>query len=330
MYRSNKKKTPTEDFTTEVLAGVLQSDQSILDEFVNEILLIPGIKFQVETQKAIDGSRIDMVFENKDTICFLENKIESTEGFNQLSSYADILLKSKKKTQLRYCTKYYDKKVKKDFSPLDESSFKQFRWADIYTFFNNGKKDSLITYFITFLKDKNMSSIPEFNSNDLDSMIIFSDIIQKMNECFELTKPEFIPLFGVPNERDSSSLKQIPKHGRYALWKENILPKEWSEILISISFNSDSPKLTAHIYLDKKHENYDDFIKLINSDAVLNANNIILNENEFGVAAKFERKLSDFIHMSNQFDEIKKWYTEKMKLLKNFADRNKSLGWDLP
>lgn len=44
LYKVNKEsgKTPLEDFVTEVLAGILQIDQPLLDSFVNEVLLIEG------------------------------------------------------------------------------------------------------------------------------------------------------------------------------------------------------------------------------------------------------------------------------------------------
>ena len=110
LYKSASKNTPTEDFTTEVLAGILDSDKLLLEEFVNVVLKIEGSNFTVKTQVHYEKSIIDMVFENKDTLCFLENKVDSSEGHKQLKKYSKILLTNKKIIFLRYCTKFIDKK----------------------------------------------------------------------------------------------------------------------------------------------------------------------------------------------------------------------------
>lgn len=43
-------KTPLEDFVTELVVGILQIDQQLLDRFVNEVLLIDGVGFKVDSQ----------------------------------------------------------------------------------------------------------------------------------------------------------------------------------------------------------------------------------------------------------------------------------------
>ena len=75
LYSSYSQKTPVEDFTTEVLAGVLQSDPTLLTNFVNQVLEIEGDGFTVTTQVSFSNARIDMVFTNNTTVCFLENNL---------------------------------------------------------------------------------------------------------------------------------------------------------------------------------------------------------------------------------------------------------------
>ena len=88
LYSSHRKKTPWEDFFTEVLAGVLQSDQQLLNDYAHEILKLPEDQFSLLTQARYSDSIIDMVFVGKRCICFVENKIDSPEGYGQLSKYA--------------------------------------------------------------------------------------------------------------------------------------------------------------------------------------------------------------------------------------------------
>ncbi len=65
------------EFTTEVLAGVLRSDQALLDSFVNKVLGIKGKNFVVDTQRLYQDVTVDMVFSNDDTLCFLEHTVQA-------------------------------------------------------------------------------------------------------------------------------------------------------------------------------------------------------------------------------------------------------------
>lgn len=139
LYKKNGSlnKTPLEDYTTELLVGLLEDNQAMLDDFANSVLKIEGEGFNIESQNKyiLPGDInciIDMVVTNKDSICFIENKVNASEGERQLERYAAVLrnIKSKenKEIYLRHCTKYYDKKEIKNFQ------FKQYRWSDVYKF----------------------------------------------------------------------------------------------------------------------------------------------------------------------------------------------------
>ena len=94
LYKKNKdsNKTPLEDFNTEILVGILQRDSKLLDSFVNNILKIDGTGFSIESQVkyTLDNDInciIDMVVSNEENICFIENKVNSSEGERQLERY---------------------------------------------------------------------------------------------------------------------------------------------------------------------------------------------------------------------------------------------------
>ena len=119
LYLRNTSKTPLEDFTTEAFAGILKYDPIIKNEFIRVFLKIPQGEYQIKTQVKYDLENdmnciVDLVFENEDIICFIENKVNSKEGYRQLERYSkvlDIYNLENKKTYLRYCTKYYDNKI---------------------------------------------------------------------------------------------------------------------------------------------------------------------------------------------------------------------------
>ncbi|UNL87491.1 PD-(D/E)XK nuclease family protein [Priestia koreensis] len=217
--RQNKSgKTPLEDFVTEIVIGILQSGQQLLDRFVNEVLLIHGHDFKVESQVPFSltfdqNCVINLVFEDTSSICFLENKVASKEGKRQLERYVAVLQNQKsemkKDTYLRYCTKLYDpQKIK-------ECSFYQFRWQRIYEFFDKQEKADLIQAFLELLRGENMAGVKDFSIEDMMTMKGIYSVITKMDEILDLTKGTFTELFGSPYQRDFERLKQIPTFNRY-------------------------------------------------------------------------------------------------------------------
>ncbi len=218
LYSDSSTKTPFEDFTTEILSGILQSDQGLLDKFVNTILGITGNDFSVTTQVSYSNSKIDMVFENATTLCFLENKVEATEGYEQLSKYANILIQegAQRHIFLRYCTKYYDKKSAEEYIPLDNKHFSQFRWLDVYKFLHDHDQTyPIVDAFLTFLEENNMSSIPEFTERDILAMKEIIHTAQKIEACLEVIKPIFMKLFGRP-----SLVVDLKRYPRYSIKKQ--------------------------------------------------------------------------------------------------------------
>lgn len=86
---------------------------------------IQGDNFTIKSQRKYQlkddiDCIVDIVIENEAMICFLENKVNSSEGDRQLERYTKVLneinVKRNKEVYLRYCTKYYDKKDIKDIN----------------------------------------------------------------------------------------------------------------------------------------------------------------------------------------------------------------------
>lgn len=112
LYRTNSLKTPFEDFTTEILVGILSENPEILADFVNQVLGIDGSRFQITSQEhfileGFKNCRVDIIIRSDNMLCFLENKIGSQEGNDQLLRYSRVLDEhhGQDVTYLRYCTK---------------------------------------------------------------------------------------------------------------------------------------------------------------------------------------------------------------------------------
>ncbi|MDC0338382.1 PD-(D/E)XK nuclease family protein [Flavobacteriales bacterium] len=185
----DSSKTPLEDYTTEILAGILDTHRkSLLKIFLSEILCVNEEVVDVENMKISTRSSYDLpdsnpekivypdlILENDKMRCFIENKVEASEGENQLKNYAKILSKldDNKANYLRYCTKYYDPKA------IDgEIDFKQFRWSDISEMLkveikeveNTSNTPFQLNDFYSFLKYNNMTKHEEINLEHLKNL----------------------------------------------------------------------------------------------------------------------------------------------------------------
>lgn len=315
MYRKNinKNKTPLEDFTTEILVGTLENNQEILNHFVNEVLKIEGSSFKINSQKKYNlpgdiNCIIDMVIENSEIVCFVENKIDSGEGDRQLERYLEVLkdinLTEDKKVFLRYCTKYYDQK---DIY----LNFLQFRWSDIYSFFEQYSENVVAANLLEYLRSEGMASAGNFDFNDLLVMTKINSTIAKMDECLDLVKPSLCEYFGKPYQYDYERLKQICKNEMYAMWCTNVLGEGYSEVLVGFKFTNDSnnaaPNLVVQLYLNKDNSK-SVHIGEINQIGVFE---YFLDDE--GFVFWFEKPLSDFISSQNQIEEICDWFKDKIK-----------------
>jgi hypothetical protein len=313
LYKVHKEsgKTPLEDFVTEVLAGILQTNQSLRDSFVNEVLLIEGSNFKVSTQIRYSlpddvNCIIDLVFENEDSICFLENKVMANEGDRQLERYATVLENIKQQSgqnvYLRYCTKMYDPKSVQDID------FYQFRWQRVYEFMKKQEESELITSFLELLRSENMAGTSDFNVGDIMVLKGMIESISKMDEVLDLAKPSFIKFFGQPYQRDYERLKQIPRFNRFSLWTTEKIRNSELEIMIGFEFDNIEDHKAPTLFVQV--ECYDDSMKKLFKPLVQRFDYNDLEDGDFLVW--FEEPLTNFLSMKNQKEKMVTWYVEKM------------------
>ena len=332
LYRSsNALKTPLEDFCTESLAGVLKSDKKLLQAFSTDLLKLPSNEtFSLSTQKSFKSENskriyVDMVFESASTICFLEMKVNSQEGHNQLESYNTQLLElkndTKKSIKLCYCTLHRD--VKDEFS--DSDIFSQFRWVDIAKLLKTKtEKNNLVKEFYSFLEEYRMAGNDRFTYEDILGLLVYKDIASKASEIFENLEEEIVNKFSKLSQKDK--FNQITSFNRLAVWSENILGNGYSEILIGIEFSgspvNNGPRLVSQIWIaggnsENKGDKFSEECR---------KNNLPVKEIESGYGVQFFEPLSKFIDSDNQLKEIENWYRQKIKRFHDFKE-NSNLVW---
>lgn len=321
----NNNKTPLEDFTTELLVGILEDDQKLLDKFVNNILKIDGDGFEIDSQEKYKLHKdtdciIDVVIKNDNTICFLENKVNSYEGDRQLERYSKVLKKINEKQNkniyLRYCTKYYDPKK------INHIDFLQYRWCDVYRFFEQYIDNNLIMEYLDFLEEEGMSSAGDFNYEDLIVMTKINSTIAKMDECLDNIKETLSSIFNEPNERDYKRLKQIMKEENYIIWVEDIISNSRSYMSVGFTFQEDLDTKAPFLNVDLSiHETNLKFNKVVKMKDELESIFDSDYSDDEKLLFSFEKSLSDFISNDNQFEDICDWFNNNIYTVKTLIDK---------
>lgn len=326
LYKKNSLKTPLEDFTTELFAGVLNNDKNLKLKFCKEFLGLKSERFTVNTQKHYsleDYSNciVDVVITGDKEICFIENKVNSNEGFLQLERYSKVLDKYEKEneyTKLVYCTKNADpKKIK-------AHSFFQCNWRNIAEFFKHNSTENITKLFINYLKINNMSNDMTITASDIVTLENISKILNLMNINLENVKQDFLKRFGnLKDLRKGAKLKeQIFNHERFCILSSPACEGEgWSEILYGFDFQG---YIYVQIYLDNKNRNFNSFFKLINDQ-----NKFKVEHYDFGSRIFLKKNLGEYLNEDNSETQIKKWFLESFDAIKSFIESTKKeIDWN--
>lgn len=327
-----------EKFMTEVLAGILRSEQNLLDKFVNTVLTIKGTQFQVETDQSYGDIKPSMSFFNNNSLCFLENKVESFEEHGQLAAYKNFLHAQppELKVYLRYCTQYYEKKNIKDIN------FKQFFWVDIYNFLTKSySTNSLVQLFLDFLKERNMNQITELNFEDLVAIGNLAKTIEKMDICLDSIAAEMTELFGNPNigapPNYQERLRDLGTYKQYHMSKHPLLQGGsgewgWSDIRISFAYNEESTQLIVWYWCGRTHSQYELLKKLIRKHQRLFINfpGLVIEEMPNWLVIAVKKPLVDFYSEPKPLQAIQDWLSSILPIFRKFADKTPEFHWNIP
>lgn len=336
-HRNSGKRTPLEDFNTEVFVGVLNYNKEILNSFIDFLELDKG-DYSVKTQRfyKLDGDDsncyVDMVLECNHTICFIENKVNSKEGWEQLERYSKALdnehIRTNKKTYLKYCTKYNDPKQEK------RHGFSQFRWYEIAQLLkeeNNHTPIAMVEDYILFLEEKNMTLDTSFTNTTVDTMATFRQTYSTIESYIEKAHEKFKIHF--PNT-DLKLDNNVLKNGNISMTLDApfIEMNDYASIYFAIAF--DEPSLHVEIWVEEGHKVFKKFVEAgdcISKELEKKENDCPFTSFDIynGKGARLIRLkfLNDFINEENPELEINNWFDESFKNIKQFIDHNSQLGW---
>jgi len=225
---------PLEDFFTELVAYLFDTNKEILYDWLIEIGLSDVKNYSevyISTQKEFDpldgdktGNRPDVVIEltgdNGCDIIFIESKVGATAMCGQLERYAKVL---DRMANFRHKFLLF---ITRDFEPKDKAvilkdtsivQFKQLRWHQFYRFLRSQPDTMLVQEIILFMEKYNMAHNNQFSSVDVITLVNFTKSLKIMEEImWGKVSAEFKSVLGAIRNR-ASALTHVQAHGRYLM-----------------------------------------------------------------------------------------------------------------
>jgi hypothetical protein len=220
-----------EDILTEVVASVLQNNTDFARRWLVslEIPCPDDGAITVETQYPMDrladhdtDSRVDLVLRINSTsgrqIVFVESKVDSRQGKNQLLRYAQLLQQECKEERARGTLIFITHNFEEPTDPAVAGiEFVLTRWFDLYDTLKSGKSsDGLEKQLMLLMEEMHMSVGNQFRSTDLVALENFRGAKAVLDKTLDEACDEWKQVFGKRGHLNKAH-SQMGKNGCYMI-----------------------------------------------------------------------------------------------------------------
>jgi PD-(D/E)XK nuclease superfamily len=341
---------PLEDFFTELVAHLFSTNQEILFAWLKYIGLLDTEAYldaYISTQRTFEGlshhnsdSRPDIIIELGDgtnnDIIFIESKIGSNEGYEQLPRYAEIL---DKRPNLRNKVLIY---ITRDFDPKDRSTivhripesnvrFIQVRWHQFYQFLKAQTDTILVEEIIKFMQEQQMAHNNQFSSIDIIALANFKNSIKLMDQTMwgEVSQ-KFKMVLGSISQR-STTITQLHQHERYLMYSG--MPDRWwcgLGFLLNTSSSTDYPTVCLVLEVDPKSACQAEIVEAMKAICRENPNwkAYDLDNSKAWPRIVLGRSLQSFLSAEDHISAIKEFFLKSLDELSNVKIKCRNLPWN--
>ncbi len=324
-YRQREKTSPIENFLSELLAYCIETDSKFYKDLCKQCLKIQDNKFiSISTQSNYEEfgrPDIEIVTDKHDIL--IENKIDASEGAEQLNRYASILTHKKAAGRQKivvYLTKHYQTKslINKDIQLIC------IRWYEIHTIISAGNTE-VTRCLKNFLENLNMDKNFNFTVNELNSLTKIHTTFEKMDELLERVKSKVKDNFdGYSNSASRSSSLSDNVYQNYVDLKYKKLQYRLN---IGFTWFESEPSVWVGLeFNSKKFQMESDFISVL--DVELKTNHKWVSE-EYGSYWYYykSKPIKEFeIGEKDQILSMEKYLTEHLGTLIKLKLKHKKLG----
>ncbi len=349
-------KTPLEDFFTEIVAHLFSTNHSLLLDWLQYVEILNSddyLGIGITTQRTYkhpeseQDKRPDIIIEftgsNAYDIIFIESKIGSQEGYNQLPDYAEILdsLSSYRHKFLLYITRDFDPKEEAHVLaniPNSKVNFKQLRWYQLYQFLNKLQRQSdLIQEIIQFMQEHRMAQNNQFSAVDVLALANFRSPLKLMEQTmWGKTAQKFEEVLDSHkniNFRKRRALQNIQWHNRYIMgaW----MPEKWwcylgfdFRPLDNSYFPDDYPLVRLVLQIDPKSSRRQEIIQSFwKIYEEFNWRGYSLHEPERWSHIALEKSLRDFLVEDDHVVAIENFFLDALNQLQTIKIQYPQLPW---
>jgi hypothetical protein len=348
---------PLEDFFTEIIAYFFSLNKDVLIAWLKQNSIITDDSYtniKISTQQKYkklphhtQDSRPDIVVEVSNSlnthIIFIESKIGSVEGEDQLKRYAEILdsLPTIKERSLIYITREYEPKNPSKILHSPSLPFKvplnvkfhQLRWYQFYSFLNKCIIDILAKEILMFMEVNRMAHTNQLSSLDILTMINFNKTLNFMESTLsDEVSDKFEQVFGGVI-KGAASLTQYENKSRYIIYRRFSSWNFWCS-LGYFDLNPDS--LSKYPYLGICLEVSPTYVK--RPEIITAMKEIVEHPSKMWTPHKlhlpkdwssifYRKNLQDFISKEDHITSIKEYFCESIKALGEVQKTYPHLPW---
>lgn len=344
----NTGSIPLEDFFTELVAYLFSKNKEILYAWLKDLNLFDtstDLNAYISTQREFEpldghfaGSRPDLLIEMHDgrsrSIIFIESKIASQEGYEQLSRYAEILNKLPGFHQkfLLYITRDFEPK---DYAVIFKNipnsivQFKQLRWHQFHRFLQSYASTMLVQEVIEFMNEHQMAHNNQFSSIDLITLSNFTKSLKLMEEAMwgEVSQ-RFEQVLGTI-KRQNNAFRELQYHGRYLMTAE--MPNKWwcgLGFILRTTSPTDYPTIRLMLEVNPKSNCRAEIIEVMKDICKQhNWQGYGLNDANAWSSIFQERSLQSFLSEEDHIAAIKQFFLQTLDELEKIRNEYSQLPW---
>ncbi|MNB78410.1 hypothetical protein D3C75_251130 [compost metagenome] len=317
-------------------------------DFIGNVLEIPVQEVKhssIQTQVTFPAlphhqtdSRPDMVIRfyegQKPYVLFIESKLGSQEGTDQLSRYADhlsVLANQGTKYYLIYLTQYADEK---DASPILENHanivFRQMRWFQIFKWIKQlESKNIYASKVLDYMEEIGLKDNRQFTPVDVYAIQNMNRLQRMMDECMDGA------VDGVMTEHFGRALQQYNRYNqlkyqeRYAKASEQ--EGRATEVTVGFYLIDDDYPIVSVVYefCPRRCSDVPKVVAAMQSFIAAHSGWEIfdLNTDAEWQGISCDRSLVEFLHYEDHINEISKFFLEKLNELHEIKVKNPDLHW---
>ncbi len=345
----NTGSIPLEDFFTELIAYLFSTDKEILYSWLKNLNLLDiniDLDAYVSTQREFEplddhrlASRPDILIELVDTksrsIIFVESKIGSHEGYEQLSRYAEILheISGFQHKFLLYITRDFEPKDQEDiFKNISQSTvqFKQLRWHQFYRFLQSQADTMLVQEIMTFMDEYRMAHNNQFSSIDVIALANFTKSLKLMEEImWGKVSQRFEKVLGAIKQK-STALTQMSWYGRYLMTASMPSGRWWCGLgfILETTHLTDYPIVCLILEVDPNSQCRTEIIEAMKDICEQYGwRSYNLNNSKDWAGIVREKSLQDFLSQEDHVAAIKEFFLQALDELEKIKDQYSNLPW---